>query len=219
LQKLIICFSFVAVLLFAVSTQAQVTVTNASSEGWVQISPNTFGLPANLSGINCGSENETTCEPLGEFQFNVAFSGSGAYNILDEDGQTVSDQLQFFNDPKTGLGVVTFASDPTLGSTLGSANSLCTEVAVSGCVQAFTISTADGKTITLTAASDSEALFDPFGLGADSSDELQVTSGAVITPTPEPATFLLVGPALICLGLKRRLSWSLLKTFNAHWAA
>jgi PEP-CTERM motif len=208
MQKLTICLSFVCMLLFAACAHAQVTVTNTSSAGWVQISPNTYGLPADLSAINCGSENETTCEPLGTFQFNVSFAGSGVLNILDEDGKTVSDQLQFFNDPQSGLGVVTFASDPTLSSEVDGGTSLCTEglASANGCVQSFSILAKDGSTITLTAASDSEALFDPFGLKADSSDELQVTSGAVIASTPEPTTLLLVGSGLMGLALKCRRS-------------
>src|ERR1700737_600195 len=42
----------------AAAFAAPITVTNNSSAGWVQIgSSTTFGLPANLISIGCGSEN------------------------------------------------------------------------------------------------------------------------------------------------------------------
>src|SRR5215470_6277710 len=93
-----------ALLLFSVSARADdITVTNASSAGWVQISTNTFGLPADLSAIGCGTENETTCEPLGVFNFNVGFTSSGVMNIVD-DTDAIGDQIHFFNNA-SGLGV------------------------------------------------------------------------------------------------------------------
>jgi len=61
-------------LLSAPTRADDITLSNGSSAGWVQISSNTFGLPADLSGIGCGSENETSCEPTGVFNFNVGFS-------------------------------------------------------------------------------------------------------------------------------------------------
>jgi PEP-CTERM motif-containing protein len=206
MKKLTVLFTLV--LLFAAGAYADVTVTNASSAGWVQIgTSNTFGLPADLSSIGCSSENETTCEPLGVFKFNVAFATSGEFDITDPGGTVLSDQIKFFNDATTGLGVVTFASDPSLVSTVPSGTLLCVEqTASNGCVQAFTILAANLSTITLTAASDLENGFDPFGLGADSSDQIQITGGATINPTPEPPAMLLFGTGLFGIGLLLRKS-------------
>ncbi len=182
-------------LLSASARADDITVSNGSSAGWVQISPNTFGLPADLSGIGCGIENETSCEPMGVFNFNVGFSSSGVIDILDGSG-ALSDQLHFFNDAN-GLGVVTFISDPSLADALPDGTTLCTE-SLSGCVASFPITATGGSVITINAASDDEATFDPFGLGADTSDQLQV-KGATIVSTPEPHGFALLGTGLLTL--------------------
>jgi hypothetical protein len=188
--------------LLSVNARADdITVSNASSAGWVQISPNTFGLPANLSGINCGSENETTCEPMGVFNFNVGFSSSGVINILDSSG-ALSDQLHFFNDAN-GHGVVTFISDPSLANVLAGGTTLCTE-SPNGCVASFPITAIGGSVITINAASDDEAAFDPFGLGADTSDQIQI-KGATIASTPEPGGLVFLGTGLLAfVGMLRK---------------
>jgi len=91
--------------------------------GWVQIvDPNnlnaqTWVLPANLTGIGCGSENEPICEPLG--QWVVLLAGTawqsqliGTYLILDSDGVTVSDTIILDNNGPGGQPEVLFTSDP-----------------------------------------------------------------------------------------------------------
>ena len=203
-----------------------VVVTNASSGGWVRIgTSNTFGLPADLSGISCGTENETTCEPAGVFDFNVSFAASslGNFNILDEGGVGLSDQIQISNDPTTGLGVVTFLSDPNLGNAVSSgASDICNEVLGSGCIVPITITTTTGATIVITAASDSESVFDPFGLGADSSDELQIMSGATVggtTPEPSRSGWVDWFRAAPFLRLRARQFslWLVLETTGSFW--
>jgi hypothetical protein len=196
-------------LLFAITARAdELTVTNVSSAGWVQISSNTFGLPADLTSIGCGIENETTCEPLGVFNFNIGFSSSGVLNIVDEAG-AIGDQIHFFNNA-SGLGVVTFASDP-LGELLPNGTTLCQEDIDLGCIGVITITATDGSKITLSAASDGEAVFDPFGLNADTSDELKVEGATIVGPpvaTPEPGTFALLGSCFLGVAamLRKRFS-------------
>jgi hypothetical protein len=188
-------------LLSAPTRADDITVSNGSSAGWVQISSNTFGLPADLSGIGCGSENETSCEPTGVFNFNVGFSSSGVVNILDS-SDALSDQLHFFNDA-SGHGVVTFISDPSLANALSGGTTLCTE-SPNGCVASFPITAIGGSVITINAASDDEAAFDPFGLGADTSDQIQF-KGATIVSTPEPGGLTLLGTGLMTIvGMLRK---------------
>jgi len=192
-------------LLSASARADDITVSNGSSAGWVQISPNTFGLPADLTGIGCGFENETSCEPMGVFNFNIGFSSSGVINILNGSGE-LSDQLHFFNDAQ-GLGVVTFISDPDLADFLPGGTVLCTE-SDTGCVASFPITAVGGSVININAASDDEAVFDPFGLGADTSDQIQITGATIVPPpepTPEPGSVVFLGTGLLTLvGMLRK---------------
>jgi hypothetical protein len=83
--------------------------------GWVPISPTTWVLPADLTGIGCGVENEPSCEPLGSwFVPGKAFGDNfvGTYLILDSDGVTVSDVIVVSNNGPDGSAQITFTSDP-----------------------------------------------------------------------------------------------------------
>src|ERR1700730_15136873 len=117
---------------------APTTVVNQSI--WKQVGPGpTWVLPANLAGIGCGAENETTCEPHGQFAFNKAFTATQGYFTIVESGGTGSDQVTFGNSGAGGNGVISFYSDPTLLTSAQLAaftfdGILCTEGASSGCV-------------------------------------------------------------------------------------
>jgi hypothetical protein len=88
------------------------------NNGWTQLSDTfTWVLPANLTGIGCGVENNTTCEPIGQWFFTA---GSG-WNpgtplrqfILDANGN-VSDVILLDNHggPNGNAAEITFFSDP-----------------------------------------------------------------------------------------------------------
>jgi hypothetical protein len=97
------------------------TVTNQSKNGWVPVgsttgTTSTWVLPANLTGIGCGSENEPTCEPLGVFllgqKLAAGFQNTTRFYYMNEAGGGFSDVITVGNDPTTGNGLVTFQSDP-----------------------------------------------------------------------------------------------------------
>jgi hypothetical protein len=68
----------------------------------------------------------------------------------------------------------------------------------------FPITAIGGSVITISAASDDEATFDPFGLGADTSDQIQI-KGATIVSTPEPGGVVLLGTGLLTfVGMLRK---------------
>jgi hypothetical protein len=150
-------------------------------------------MPANIPG--CGTENEPKCEPIGDFVISSPLTTSGYYTILDPD-KTISDYIVFGNTGPNGNGEIFFYSDPNLlpvppsGTNLGA---LCTEVAsqllppvTGGCTGTFTLKTTSGTTFTVTAASDDEAPFDPFGFKFDSSDQIMFTGISTIVQTPPP---------------------------------
>jgi hypothetical protein len=191
--------------LAAPSALAVLVITNASPE-WVLIQSEpgtfTFGLPA--ASATCGIENELTCEPTGIFYGNIAWTGQQQY-IAFTDDEGNSDIITFDSLGPGGVFRVQFFSDPNPGSlappdgyTLFGTFAEGANGVVTGplgiCCEFL------GAFVNL--ASDGEAVFDPFGLGADSSDEIQFTGNVAVVP--EPATLAQLGVALAGLGFSRR---------------
>ena len=181
---------------------ADIIITNASP-AWVLIpSPAgtfTFGLPA--ASATCGVENELTCEPTGIFYGNTAWTGEQQYIAMLDDTGAISDIITFDSLGPGGVFRVQFFSDPnpdcctvpggytefaTISDGLSNVFGICCELT--------------GATVQV--ASDGEAAFDPFGLGVDTSDQIQFTGIAGVAP--EPATLALLGVALAGLGFSRR---------------
>jgi hypothetical protein len=190
-------------------------VITSVAASWILISASvgantgTFALPADIPG--CGSENEPTCEPTGDFLNSAAFAASGYYTILDAPTGGISDYIVFGNTGPGGVGEILFYSDPNLSPTLtGLTNrgSLCIEDPETGCFGGFNLVSTAGTTFTIRAASDGEGVFDPFGFGIDAGDQIQFTGVTTVVGTPEPSNVLMLasGCLLILLVVLRRKS-------------
>jgi hypothetical protein len=87
----------------------------AGSPGWVRIdATEKWVLPADLSAIGCGVENETSCEPIGVWNWDAGTTWVaavlGTYTILHADG-SLSDIITLSNNAPGGGAQVTFQSD------------------------------------------------------------------------------------------------------------
>jgi hypothetical protein len=139
----------------------------------------------------------TAPEALGDFTFNTTFTTpQGYYTIADATGG-FSDYILFGNTAG-GLGEIFFYSDPSPAPTLPGMNygNLCNE-GVPGCTGSFVVATGLGQ-MAVTAASDGEGPFDPFGLNQNISD------GISFAPTPEPSQLPIALAMLIAVcGVRR----------------
>jgi hypothetical protein len=88
--------------------------TQAAGSIWTFLGNQTWVLPANLSGIGCGVENGTTCEPTGHWVSPDPWvpQAIGHYLLFEADGTTLSDVLVTFNDANGAN--LEFFSDPNL---------------------------------------------------------------------------------------------------------
>jgi hypothetical protein len=91
-------------------------IEDPSSSAWVSLGNNTWVLPADLTGIGCGSENNSSCEPVGIWSNATPWNSStqflGVVTLLEPDGITWSDTITFSNNGPNGGALVTFVSDP-----------------------------------------------------------------------------------------------------------
>ena len=140
--------------------------------------------------------NDATPQPGIALFFNVPFINVGAFNMLDPNGTTISDQVSFFNFPQNNNnGVVDFFSDPNVNIlNLPNLPVGCTETTIAGCSFDFVIQTAQGH-LKFTAFSDG----DNPPAGAFQSDTISVV-------LPEPSAWLLLVTGimgLLALGGRR----------------
>jgi hypothetical protein len=140
-------------------------------------------------------------EPANERSMTVEVRGAifvpplQLYNILDVDG-SISDQVLVTNDNNRGF--ITLFSDPFVPMPLAISMDLGTETEF-GIAADFVTAIFDGTSQSLLKVSifsDGEFFFDPFGIGIDSSDGIQVS-----VLVPEPASWAILILALASLWL------------------
>jgi len=169
----------------------------------------TFVLPANLTGVNCGAENEPACEPYGGFVIKTPWSGIPSIITMTEPNGAFSDVISF--DSKAyGNFRITFFSDPANGLAYFPGYALYAnypEDATNGFVGTVTIC-CEVYPLQVTLASDGESFFDPFGYGFDTSDGIQFLGANYGGHIPEPGTLLLLGSGILGLGgvIRRKIN-------------
>jgi len=86
--------------------------------GWVQLTTGPWVLPADLTGVGCGIENEPVCEPIGQWRDILPTSNwagqEGVYYMYDATGNR-SDVISLFDTVDANgqtHAVIRFSSDP-----------------------------------------------------------------------------------------------------------
>jgi hypothetical protein len=87
------------------------TWTQVAGGAWTALGNQTWVLPATIPG--CGSENSTTCEPVGDFVSPTPWTAGaiGTWKIMEADG-SLSDVILTFNTPNGAE--LRFYSDPSV---------------------------------------------------------------------------------------------------------
>jgi hypothetical protein len=88
-----------------------------TTSGWVPVPglDKTWVLPADLTSIGCGVENNVTCEPIGDFVSPDPWVSTaiGNWVILEGPNGGISDVIKTFNN-SSGQAELWFSSDPNL---------------------------------------------------------------------------------------------------------
>jgi hypothetical protein len=210
LIMLVLCSTNIHAAAIPVGSGVTVTCTMSDNSACTPIGALAWAIPEN-GGINPPTEPAT--EPSISLIFNVPFTNSGTFRILDPADPTgapcpqsgypltcVSDLVSFGNNVN-GVGVILFVSDPNvLTMTSGNFPVGCTESAVAGCSFSFNVVAPPINALNVSVFSD----------GDFPSPGSAVTSDTITVTTPEPS-FLSLGAGLCAFLLISRNIKSKLK--------